>query len=1038
MKKLIFICFLFSLQLFVYAQNTYSIHKNVEGTVVDTRGEPLIGVSIKEKNGKAISVTDIEGKFSMSLPLGPNATIVASYIGYQTEEVKLEGRTNVHIVLKEDAQSLDEMVVIGYGAQKKSSLTSSVETISAADLLKMATPNLDQALAGQVAGLNVMSSTGDPTGRQAQASIRGIVGEPLLVIDGVPRFGNTTSDTETRLSDLNPDDIESISVLKDAAATAVYGARAARGVILVTTKRGKADGKIRINYRGQYSVQKATKYPEFLDAYDFAQLYNRALDNSPDFQYNAKTGAGFKYFSDSDLDKIRTGSAPNEFGNNNLFDYLKNHGSSTSHTLTISGGNENISYYVSGGYTNTEGLYSGVGRDRFNYSMKLDALLTKDLKFSVDVLGSRSDNKNTSYATIDAAYDFSPTQVLRYTDGRLTSINGGNPLISVDGLGGYTKNTANINTVTAKLNYTLPWVKGLSAYLKGTFDYNTTRVKKFQSPVTLYMPDTANPGQFVEDPNTVYPKAQISLSEQEQTLNNTLVEGGFNYDNTFAGKHNVGGMLIASYQRTDSRYLSGLNNNLAGKYPEIIGSGITGTINGDEARTERASLIGRASYGYDFRYFLEANFRVDGSTKFHPDNRWKFFPSISGSWVASNEAFFKNWEQDVLSNLKFRASTGLLGDDGATDNYSYQMRYIFSQRQGYNFGGSVDKQGVIPSIDPLPNIDLEMEKRRDYNLGIDLGFWDNRFSVTYEYYWRYRTNMIEQVPSYLYPPSAGASGSTPYVNIGKVKEWGWDLTLTHRNSIGKVKYNVDFMLAKTDNKVLDWGDESSLAPYRQRKGKPYMTWTLFESDGLFQSWEEIESHPIDQDGNGNATLAPGDIKYKDQNGDNKITDLDKVYVRNSSYPDYSLSVKLGAEYKGFSFSAMFQGITGYKQMMNEIYSLYNNGLQRFMTYHRDDSWTEENPTARYPRVMFSSTNGNNRKASTFWIEDCDFVRLKSLTFGYNIPPRLLKSTKIATMNISFQATNLFTWSTLRGGIDPESLRGYPIQRTYGVSLNVGF
>jgi TonB-linked SusC/RagA family outer membrane protein len=1012
----------------IYATKPNDNKTKIFGQVTDRTGEPLMGVTILTDNVGVGGISNIDGEFEIEIPEGKKVgNVTFSFVGQKKISVPYDG-SRINVIMEDDTQQLDEMVVVGYGTQKKSSLTSSIETIKSDDLLRMPVANLNLALIGQVAGLSVIQTTGDPTGRDPKVSIRGIVGDPLLVIDGVPRFGTNTTDSETRLSDLNPDDIESISVLKDGAAAAVYGARAARGVILVTTKRAKGDNKLHINYRGQYSLQKATRFPEFLNAYDFAKLYNKALDNSPDF--------GEKYFSDQDLELIRTNAAPNKFGNENLFDYLKDFGYLTTHSLSVNGGSRDVSYYISGGYANNVGLYSGVGRDRYNYSMKLDVNLLKGLSLSMDISGTRSDNKNTSYATIDAAYNFAPTQILKYTDGRLASLDGGNPLIAVQGLGGYVRNKSAINTINLTVKYAVPFISGLSVYAKSVFDNNSAHVKTFSSPVTLYKTNETT-GAIEEDAKTVYPKASISLTENEQNLDNKLLEAGLNYSKDFAQKHNITAMLLANYQSTGSRYLSATNSSLSGLYPEIIGLGVTGTINGIESKTERASTVGRVTYGYDYRYFIEGNFRIDGSTKFAPDYRWQIFPSFSGSWVASNEPFFKNWKQPVLSSLKFRASTGWLGDDAGIENFSYQMKYIYTKNYGYSFGTGSSLFGIIPSSEPFPNENLKMEQRHDYNLATDLGFWDNRFSVTYEYYWRYRTNMITQVSPYLYPPSAGVGGRYPYVNIGEVKEWGWDLTLSHRNTIGALKYNVDLMISKMDNVVLDWGDESSLAEGQQRKGKAYMNWSLYQADGLFRSWEEIENYDVDQDKSQNATIQPGYIKYKDLNGDKKITDLDVAFVKNSSYPDYSFSVKTGVSYKGFFVNAVFQGIAGYKQQLNEIYSLYNSSLPKFQTYHRDDSWSEDNPNASYPRVMFSTVNSNNRKASTFWIKECDFIRLRSLNIGYGLPAKLLKGTLVSSVNISLQGSNLFTWSTL-DGIDPESLRGYPVQRGYGASVSVGF
>ena len=647
----------------------------LKGKVIDRGGETVIGAHVKWKNAQGGAVTDLDGNFSIP---ETGTELVISFLGYKTQTIKIKpGQKNLVVTLEDDAQDLDELVVVGYGTQKKASLTGSIETIKSEDLLSLPTANLDEALYGQVAGLQVMQTTGDPSSaKEANLHIRGINNSPLLVIDGVPRFGTTTSDGEMRLSDLNPDDIESISILKDAAAAAVYGARAANGVILVQTKRASGNQKVSVNYRGQMNIQQATQLPDFLDAYEYAKLYNRAVENTP--------GTANAAYTPEQLEMIRTHSNPNVYGDENLLDYLDNVGYTTTHSVSANGGNQYVKYYISGGYTHSKGLYSGVNRDRFNYSAKLDATLTKGLVLSLDITGSRSNSKNSSYTTIDNAYNSSPLQVLRFDNGYLASVDGSNPLINVEGLGGYIKDTGKMNTITANLRWELPWVKGLSVYARATFDNNTRMEKTFDKPVTLYTYDQQT-GQFDTDPNTVYPTAKVSIEQIDRFVDNQLYEAGINYNRTFAAKHDVGAMLVANYQQTHNQYMTGENQN-ASIYPETIGTAVTARLLGSETYNQRASLIGRLNYGYDYRYFVEASFRVDGSTYFHPDHRWGFFPSVSASWVLSNETFFKNWKQKVLSNVKFRASTGLLGDDGLVGEYSYLLTYIESTREGYNIG----------------------------------------------------------------------------------------------------------------------------------------------------------------------------------------------------------------------------------------------------------------------------------------------------------------------------------------------------------------
>ncbi|MBD5354316.1 MAG: TonB-dependent receptor [Bacteroides sp.] len=995
----------------------------LSGTVIDENDEALIGATVKVEGTNQATATDVDGKYTVAVKTGGKVTLSISYIGYKTATVEVgPEENNIVTRLQVNSNVMDEVVVIGYGTAKKQSLTSSVETISGEELIRIPAMNVDQTLAGQVAGLGVMSTTGDPSSaKEATMSIRGNTGEPLLVIDGVPRLGTNTSDGEMRLSDLNPDDIQSISILKDAAASAVYGARAANGVILVQTKRGQDSGRARVNFRGQFNLQEATYLPKFLDSYKFAELYNRAVENS-----------GSDVYTPYDLSLLD--SDPNVYGNSNMLDYLNKWGNSQRYTLSVSGGSKSVRYFVSGGYTRNKGLYSNVSRDRYNYSAKLDADLIPGLTLSVDLTGSVSENKNSSYTTIDAAYNFSPLQVLTFTDGHLASIDGANPLINVYGIGGYNKVNSDFHTVNAVLRYNIPKVDGLQVYVKGTIDLNHQNTSKFTNPTALYLYDPVT-GETSVDPNTVYPKAKIKMEDRHQTINNKLIEAGISYDHTF-GKHSVTGLAVVNYQDYHNKFLTGRNEDLPGEFPEIVGVTSSGYLNGSEFYSERASVVGRATYGFDSRYFAEFSFRVDGSTRFSPDNRWGFFPTVSASWVISNESFFKNISPDAMSLAKLRGSFGILGDDGNAADFDYLRKYIFSVNGGYPIGG-IFGPGILTDSGNYPNPDLKWGKSKDFNVAADLGFWNNRFSITGEFFERRRSNMVMDAPAYLFPPSVGTGGSAPSVNIGEVRYRGWDVALKHLNTVGNFRYHVNVNISRTTDKVLDYGDESAYLPNLRRKGKSYSSRAMYQAVGLFQSYEEIHEWPVDQDGFGNSTLAPGDIKYVDQDGDNLLTRNDRIYVKTSALPDLNFGIGLGAEWKGIYMNAQFQGVTGYNQLINELYTLENRSLQRFQDYHYTNSWTPENPNAEYPRVKFTSSSDNNRLESTFWLKKCNFLRLKALTLGYRFPSKMLRKAHISTLDVALQGGNLFTVSSLHN-MDPESLRGYPLQRTYGLTVNFGF
>ena len=917
------------------AATSWAQKQTVTGSVVDADGEPVIGAVVKTQDGKVAGVTDVNGTFTLSVPQG-KTTLVISSVGLKTQMVSVTAGKPLSVKMANDEKTLDELVVVGYGIQKKSALTGSIETIKAEDLTMQPVMNLDQALTGQVAGLQVMQASGDPsTAREANIRVRGINDAPLLVIDGVPRFGTTTSDGEMRLSDLNPDDIESVTILKDAAAAAVYGARAANGVVLVQTKRAGGDQKVHVNYRGQYNVEQSTRNPEFLGAYDFALLRNRAVDNTP--------GTTIAKYTDAQLEEIKNHTAPNVYGDEDYMAYLDKTGYSTTHSVSVTGGNQFVRYYLSTGLADAKGIYTGIGRNRLTYSAKLDATLAKGLVLSFSEEGTRTRSKNSSYSTLTAAYSYSPLQVYRFSNGDLASINGGNPLINIYGLGGYIKSTSKMNTMTVNLRWDVPWVKGLSAYIRGTFDDNHRIESTFSRPVTLYTYD-AVADSYATDPNTVYPTAKVSLRQADTFFDSQLYEMGANFLRTFAQKHDVEGTLVANYQRTHNQYMNGTNQD-KGIYPETMGTAQKALLSGNEIYNQRASLIGRAKYGYGNKYFAEFSFRVDGSNNFIPSRRWGFFPSFSAAWAMSNEDWFRQWKQDILSNVKLRASTGWLGNDGLVNSFSYLKTFQESTNMGYSHGGNF-RPGLILTTGGYPNPALTWGRTHDWNFGLDLGFWGGRISVTGEYYVRYETDKITSAPDYIYPPSTGVEGNVPSINFAKLKAWGWDLTINHRNTVGKLKYNVGITLSKTQDKYLDYGDESAQLPNLRRKGRSSLVWTMYEAAGLFQTQDEIDNCGVDQDGAGNATLAPGDIRYVDQNGDHRITSEDQVYVKNSSYPDMDLAFRLGASYKGFFVNALFQGEMGYKQNIIESYTLDNGTLQKFQKYHLTETWTPDNTVAR--------------------------------------------------------------------------------------------
>lgn len=1011
----------------------------IKGRVLDAEStKPLVGAMISIIGTTRGAITDEKGEFILKAQDGEELEV--SFVGMIAQKFKaLQSIKEIlNLLMLKDVQSIDDVVVVGYGTRKKELLTGAIETVKGEQLAQQATNRLDEAIIGQTAGVFVANQSGDPSSLgEVVIRVRGNKGSdaaPLLVIDGTPRFGTVISDGEMRLSDINPNDVESISILKDAAAAAIYGSRAANGVILVTTKRGDASKKLSIQYSGKGNFQQAAMMPNFLNNYEFAKLYNTAVENT--------SGTKMEKYTPEQLEQIKNGSNPDIYASEDLTDYLKKWGYSTSHSLSLSGGSKDISYYASGSYVSTSGLYSGLKNNRFNYNLRLDARLLEGLTLSFDVMGSGSKSKNPSYQTISSLYNVSPLQPLTWQNGSWVSINGGNPLVGINGMGGYQQNNAGYNTVTAKLNYELDFVtKGLSVYAKSSFDNNQYETRDFKDPVKLYkrevsVVDGKEVITYPLDNATVYPKAKPSIAQNTQSTNNMLLEAGVNYNRSFE-KHNVSAMLIYNYQQNKYTKMRAENKEMQTSFPEFVGtsSKIGGATDG---YNQRASWVGRVNYSYDGRYIVEGSFRSDGSTKFHPDNRWGFFPTASVAWNISNENFFKGWKQDILSNAKIRVSTGLLGNDGAISDFAYLYSYILGS-ESYQIGNSPEQSGLIKDPDStVPNPILQWGKSHDYNLGADIGFFNNRLTATFEYYWRFNTNDIRMTPFHLFPPSIGTGGNTPFQNFGKTKTWGYDLTVGWRDRIGSsASYSVDFMMSRSWDTVMDAGDEGTLSDERKKAGKPVSSSWMLVSDGLFQSQDEIDAWPVDQDGKKNASLVPGDIRYKDFDGNNELGEDDKRAFEYLSIPDYAMNMRLGFNFKGVFINALFQGAVNYKKNVSDSYTLEGGTLPRFQDFHLSDSWSPANPGGDYPVVKFVTTNDNNKKSSDYWYRDASYLRLRTLNIGYTLPAKYLKNVKLSSLSIGLQGGNLFTLCSLKG-MDPDTGRGYPITRTYGITINLGF
>ena len=979
-------------------------HK-VTGVVSDAMGT-VIGANIIEKGTTNGVVTDMDGKYT--LEVSENAILQVSYIGYIEQNIDVNDRDVINILIKEDTQALDEVVVVGYGVQKKESLTGAISTIKKTDITQNVTSNLSNVLAGRLSGVFARNTSGAP-GSGSKISIRGSSTynntEPLTIVDGIERD----------YSNLDPNEIASISVLKDAASAAVYGARAANGVILVTTKRGQ-EGKPRLNYSGSVGFQKPTGYPEMMSPYEFATMKNKAAVN---MGYDIKNPSHQGQFVSNDqMEQYRTGAKGVDWWDLCMNEVVPQ----TQHNLNIDGGNSKIKYYFSLGYLNQAGMFDNISFERYNFRSNVDTEIMEGLTAQVTIDGrvqynnSPGDNANSifTYLTADPlSFGFTP-------DNKPIDTGAGNPHQMIHH-SGYDNKRSSFFQGSLTLNYEIPFLKGLSARGLVSYEKNYDFNKRFSTPYTLY---------YVDDKNEIISSklvgSQTSLKEtfddkMEYNLNLSL-----NYNNTF-GKHSFSGLFL--YEQAEGfgdDFWASRVNYVSNNLDQLFAGGDSGKDNyGSGYETGRQSFVGRISYNYDSKYYIESSLRYDGSVIFAPGNRWGTFPSLSAAWRISEESFMES-SSSVIDNLKLRASYGVLGND-RVDAYQYINYYQIAT--GAIFGGEIS-QGLSQA--PLANESITWEKAKSLDIGIESRFWGGLLSMEVDYFYK-RTSDILAKKTTSTPDTFGSL--LPDVNYAIVDNKGFDLMLRHDNKIKNVNYFVSSTVSFARNKVIRIDDPANQKDYLLRVGQPMNFVTGYKSNGLFQSDEEAANY-IPQFG---GTPSAGDIKYIDINEDGKIDEDDQTKISDyNGTPELFFGLNMGVSWKGFEVNAQLQGAA------NSIF-IYDGRAKTLLwmgannTYsYLMDTWSPENTDAQYPRA-WKDSNPNNAKYSDFWLRNAAYIKLKTLELAYNLPVDMLKKAKIDKVRIFLTATDLFT---LKGDteFDPEAseMNYYPQQKTFNIGLNVSF
>lgn len=1031
------------------SENQYSDKITVSGKVTDSQGEALIGVTIVLKDTVAHigAITDISGNYTLN-DVPPNGTLEFSSIGMTKQSIRVNGQKIINVVLKEDAIMLGEVVAVGYGTMKKSDLTGSLSSVAGKDLVKSGGSNISQALQGKSAGVYITSSSGSP-GSGGVIRIRGYGSistdlTPLYVVDGQPL-------NESQFNHISPQDIENIEILKDASASAIYGARGANGVVLVTTKQGK-EGKMSVNFNASWGAARAIKN---IDMMNSSQLYN--------FVSEAHMNAG--QMVPENLTKLYTldglGKGPLDIHGNptdiniydtNWWDEMTRSGFRQNYNLSVSGGSEKLKSYFSFGYYTEEGIIQKTDYERFNIRVNNEFKVHKYVTLGQTLAATyvKSHDMAVSISEILLADPFTPIiapnadrqdpnyEYNKYMGAQYSYY--GNPYASL-----YRQKKSHTNknidgTVYANVNL---FLKGL--YFKTLLGFNSPNYyyDSFSPSFDIRKNDT--PYNMSQNQESKYKLKNSAYSESKSPLiysfQNTL-----SYANTF-GKHDISLMAGYTWESDQDWTLNAQKAVMPSNRPEFqyVGAGTIDDIAGG-GRGEKylISYLGRLNYVFDNRYMLTANIRRDGSSKFARGNRWGTFPSFSLGWRLDQEPFFQAWNQSVISAVKLRGGWGRNGNQNIP-SYAYtstigtNMSWIYAFNNGQN-----TLQGYGSKSTGNPNIRWETSEQT--NIGVDLAFLSNSFTITADYYWKKTRDMLMQTPV----PAMSGYQSTPWTNAGDVENRGLELTLGYRGNIGDFSYNVNTNLSFNKNKLVSTGDDKPIwgSVSKNEVGNPFGLFYGYVYDGIFQTEEEVLSH-VGQDEK--TVLQPnavaGDIRFKNVNNDNALNDDDRTYIGDPN-PTVIYGASLDLAYKGFDLTVYIQGVAGNDLWVQTRDMHRGTSTTNLLASAYTDAWRNPGDKTDIPRISRTDLN-NNYRGSSWYVKDGSFCKIKTLQLGYNLPKSLLdKMGYIQGLRFYGSAENLLTLTKFEY-MDPEVPNGsalsrgissaqYPNPRVFTFGVNVQF
>ncbi len=981
------------------------------GVVKDaTTGETIVGAAVLVKGTTDGNSTDFDGNFSIeNVPVG--STLVVSFMGYQTKEVVWNGEA-LTISLKEDSLNLEEVVVVGYGTQKKLNLTGSVANVNKKLIEARPITSVSAGLQGLLPGVTVVQRSGQPGSDNGTIRVRGTgtfnVADPMVIVDGV----------ESTMNDIDANDIESISVLKDAASSAIYGSKAANGVILITTKRGKT-GKAVVNYSGIFGWQSATELPEYATSAEYARLTNQARIN------NGYTPT----YTDEDIRKFEDGSDPDNYANTDWQGlFYEDSGFQQTHNLSVSGGNEALRYMASLGYQSQDGIVRHAKKEQYNMRLNLDANPRDNLETSFSMSYSHIDLTEPTNPYVGGFAQFfrqinmiSPMVPYKYSDGTYGRIGDGNPIAWLDNNSTNDRVRHNLQSIASAKYYILPSlsVKAMGSYKLYYEDMHEMRkALKFSETYTQGSVD----------------KLYEGATHYDRITGDVLAE----YKDSF-GSHNLyvlGGYHAELYKyKTTSAYRQNFPSNSL----TDLNAGGTASMSNSGYTRELAMLswFGRINYDYAGKYLLEANLRYDGSSRFARGNRWGTFPSVSAGWRFSEESFFESL-QGVVNNAKLRASWGKLGNQDIGQGY-YPTISTMSLGYNYPFGGSISSGAKTVNA---ANPNLKWEETTTWGVALDLSLIQ-KVNLTLEYYDKTTDGILMAVST---PVTYALSNY--YDNVGKVTNKGFEISVDYRDSFGEVDFNFGGNVAFNTNKIKSMGDVreqigSGDYSYIMREGEAMNSFYGYKTNGFFQSQAEIDAYNAEHryaiTGN---TVRPGDLKYVDVNGDGVINADDRV-VLGSWDPGITFGFNVGANYKGFDVMAFFQGaadVNGYLGI-EAIGSIDGDAAKPAKLWL--DSWTPDNTNAKYPRATIGLNDVSMpNTCSDFWLQNANYLRLKNLQVGYTLPKNWLAKAGISKVRIYYSGQNIWTVTNFLKGWDPEAPAGrgnyYPQTKVHSVGLNVTF